>query len=242
MAAPDFIERAWRALSRWAVPVMMTLAYVLLAETSDTDLVGKAWMGVGLGLVMVAWFVFRALTETAALARALAVGDTVRLFALADRHLPRTHKPADRARFLVGRALGHQLRGQPAEALAVLAEARPGPDLAPLARAVRIGSLIELGRPVDDVRLDVSAASGNPAIGWLGDAELAWSAGALDAAAAQFARVIDDVRAGSATRAIAHVYAARIAEAKGDAAVAARHRAAATAAATPDATWLRAAR
>src|SRR6185295_6902325 len=83
----DLLERIWQILSRWAVPVMMTLAYVLLAVTSDTDTTGKAWMGVGLGFVMVVWFVFRGLTEAAALSRALRVGDTVRLFALADRHL-----------------------------------------------------------------------------------------------------------------------------------------------------------
>jgi hypothetical protein len=231
-------------LSRWGVPVMMTLAYVLLAVTSDTDIIGKAWMGVGLGFVLVVWFVFRALTETAALSRALRVGDTVRLFALADRHLARTRRPADRAPFLVARGLGHQLRGEFAEALAALDEARPAPDLQPLAQAVRIGALIELGRPTAELVGLVAGAThdrrapGAPAVIWLAEGQIAWRTGELDIAAERLARVIDDIRAGSATRAIAHVYAARTADARGEPAAAARHRAAAGALATPDATWL----
>jgi hypothetical protein len=235
----DVIERAWQILSRWAVPVMMTLAYAFLAVTSETNATGKAWMAVGLGFVLVVWFVFRALTERAALARALSVGDTTRLFALADRHLPRKRRPGDRARFLVARAFAHQLRGEFAEALAVLDEARPGPDLQPLASAVKIGALVELGRPAAEVRGIVVCAPRAPALAWLAEGQIAWRDGELDTASQLFARVIDDVRAGSAIRAIAYVYAARIADAKGQALVAARHRAAAANLAAPDATWLR---
>ncbi len=233
------IERAWQILSRWAVPVMMSIAYVLLAVTSDTNTAGKAWMALGLGFVFVVWFVFRALTETAALSRALGVGDTVRLFALADRHLPRRRRPADRAPFLVARAFAHQLRGEFSQALAALEDARPGPDLQPLAAAVRIGALVELGHPAADLRSLVVSAPRSPALAWLAEGQIAWRDGDLDAAAQRFARVIDDVRAGSATRAIAHLYAARISDARGDAATATRHRAAAANLAPPDATWLR---
>lgn len=141
----DVLERIWRILSRRAVPVMMTLAYVLLAATSDTNTTGRAWIAVGLGFVLVVWFVFRRLTETAALVRALSVGDVARLFALVDRHLPRKRRPADRAPFLVARAFAHQLCGEFSAALAVLDETRPMPDLLPLASAVRIGALVELG-------------------------------------------------------------------------------------------------
>lgn len=233
----DVIERAWEILSRWAVPMMMALAYAFLAATSETNTAGKAWMAVGLGLVLVVWFVFRALTETAALARALRVGDTTRLFALADRHLPRTRRPADRAPFLVARAFAHELCGQPAEALAVIGEARPDPELQPLASAVTIGALVELGRAAEARALVVTAPRA-PALGWLAEGQIAWGDGEFDTAAPLFARVIDDVRAGSATRAIAHVYAARIADVRGEAQAAARHRAAAAILATPDATWL----
>ena len=81
----DLVERIWRILQRWAVPVMMTLAYVLLAATSETNNTGKAWMGGGLVFVLVVWFMFRGLTETAALSRALSIGDVARLQALDGR-------------------------------------------------------------------------------------------------------------------------------------------------------------
>jgi hypothetical protein len=235
----DLLERAWRILSRWAVPVMMTLAYVFLAATSDTNTTGKAWMAVGLGFVLVVWFTFRALTETAALARALSVGDVARLSALADRQLSRKHRPSDRAPFLVARALAHHLRGEHAGALAALDEARPGPDLAPLASVVRIGALVELGRPAEEARVASISTPRAPALGWLGEAQIAWRAGDLDTATLRLTRVIDDMRAGSAARAIAHLYAARIADTRGELQVAARHRAAAANLASPDAAWLR---
>ncbi len=235
----DLVERIWRILSRWAVPVMMTLAYVFLAATSETNTTGKAWMGAALGFVFVVWFMFRAMTEAAALSRALSVGDVARLFALADRQLPRKRRPADRARFLIARAFAHALRGEFAAALDTLAEARPDPELAPLASVVKIGALIELGRPVEEARAAIVSAPRTPAFGWLAEGEIAWRVGDLDAAAQWFARVVGDVRVGSATRAIAHVYTARIAEARGQAQVAARHRATAANLAAPDATWLR---
>jgi hypothetical protein len=232
-------ERAWWLGSRWGVPVMMTLAYALLAATSDTDLVGKAWMGLGLGLVLVVWFVFRALTETAGLARALSVGDAARLFALADRHLARRGRPIDRAPFLVGRALGRVVCGDFVEALAALDQARPGPAHQPVAAVIRVVALVELGRPVALARAAVIATPVAPAFGWLADGVAAWHAGELDAAAARFAQVIGDVRGGSLVRAIAHVYAGRSAVARGEPEVAARHRTAAAGLATPEASWLR---
>jgi hypothetical protein len=237
----DLIDRGWGTLSRWVVPVMMTVAYALLAATADTSLGVKAWMAGGLGLVLIAWLVFRALIEAAALSRALDVGDTARLFELADRHLAHRRRPADRARFQVGRGLAHLVRGEHAEALAALDDARPGPELQPLAGALAIAARIELGRPDGDGDRDGLAvrAPRAPWLAWLADGLIAWRAGELDAAAPLLARVIDDIRAGSALRAIAQVYAARIAQARGDPATAARHRAAAAALAAPDAAWLR---
>jgi hypothetical protein len=240
----DRALRVWRALSRWAVPVMMALAYALLAATSDTDAVGKAWMAAGLGLVMIAWFSFRALTASAALARALGVGDTERLLALADRGLAGRGGPVVRARLGIGCGLARLLRGELAaarEALdAAVEDARAAPELAPLAAALRTVVQVELGVAVDDAALAASRSSTRaPWLAALADGATAWRAGRLDAAAAQLARVIDDIRAGSALRAIAHVYAARVAAARGDAAAAARHRAAAADLAAPDAAWLR---
>jgi hypothetical protein len=241
---PDrgLVERVWWFVSRWAVPVMMTAAYLLLAATSDTDGIARALMAVGLGLVMTVWFVFRSLAESAALARALSVGDVARLFALADRHLRHRRSAASSARFLVARAFAHQLRGEHAAALAALDAAHRGPDLQPLAQTIRIGALVELGRPASDLPdliVRSPGSPGSPALAWLAEGQLAWGAGDLDTAWQQLTRVVDDIRAGSATRAIAHVYAARISDARGDANAAAHHRAAAAALASPEAAWLR---
>ncbi|TMQ09362.1 MAG: hypothetical protein E6J90_00850 [Deltaproteobacteria bacterium] len=234
----DLIERFWDALSRWAVPVMMTLAYAFLALTSETNTTGKAWMAAGLVLVMVVWFTFRALTTSAALSRALSVGDIAKLFELAEQPLARRGRPPRRARFLVARGLAHLLRGEHAAALAALDEAPPPPDLQSLATTLRIVLLIELHRPVDPTDLAVRAPRA-PWLAWLADGLLAWRADRFDDAAPLLARVTDDVRAGSALRAIAHLYAARLADARGDLAAAGRHRASATELADPDAAWLR---
>jgi hypothetical protein len=256
---PAVLERIWRVLSRWAIPVMMTLAYILLVATSDTDAVGSAVMGAGLVLVLAMWFVFRALTETAGLARAIGVGDVARLLAIADRRLPRTRRPAARARLLVARALAHQLRGDPTAAIAALDAARlapepahaaadasraiptspQAPDIAPLAHVVCLAARIELGRSTADLRALPPSSPRSPALTWLAEGQLAFSDGDLDTADLRFARVIDDIRAGSATRAMAHLYAARIADTRSDPTAAARHRAAAAALAAPDAAWLR---
>lgn len=236
----DWIVRGWGALSRWAVPVMMTLAYALLIATSETNATGKAWMAAGLALVLTAWFAFRALADAAALSRALSVGDTAALIELADRARPRPHRPAARARPRVARGFAQLLRGEHAAALAAFDEAHSGPELRPLVAAARIVACVELGRAIDpaDPAAAVSAHR-TPWLGWLAVGAVAWRDGQLDAAVPLFARVIGDIRAGSALRAIAHVYAARIADARADAAEAVRHRASAAELAAPDAAWLR---
>jgi hypothetical protein len=236
---PDrrLLERIWRIVSRWAVPVMMTGAYLLLAATSETDAFGKALMAGGLGLVLTLWLIFRALTESAALMRALSVGDVARLFALTG-DLRHHRRPAARARFLVARAFAHHLRGEHAAALAALDEASPAPDLQPLAQTIRIGALLELGRAPSGLGITVSSPRA-PALAWLAEGQLALYAGDLDTASQRFTQVMDDIRAGSATRAIAHIYAARIAARRGDAAAAAHHRTAAASLASPEARWLR---
>jgi hypothetical protein len=284
----DLIERAWGVLSRWAVPVMMTAAYALLVATSETDTTGKAWMAAGLLLVMIAWFTFRALADAAALSRALSVGDTERLLALADRGLAhrRARPPAVRARFLVARGLAHLLRGEFADARTALDAAAPAPDLQPLTATLRLIAQVELGlarshghadqrgepgehgssnareRPAESGPQHVADDIGQfthpgqrdarqtqnpssvpapraPWLAWLADGIRAWRAGQLDAATSLLTRVTDDIRAGSALRAIAHLYAARIADARHDSVAAAGHRAAASDLAAPDAAWLR---
>jgi len=235
----ELIVRGWGALSRWAVPVMMTLAYALLVATSETDTTGKAWMAAGLLLVLTAWFAFRALADAAALSRALSVGDVAALSELADRPRARRRRPAAWARPLIARGFAQLLRGEHAAALAALDEARPGPELRPLVAAARIVACVELGREIDSGDPAAAAAPRTPWLGWLAGGAIAWRDGRLDDAAPLLARVIRDIRAGSALRAIAHLYAARIADARADPAEAVRHRAAAADLAAPDAAWLR---
>jgi hypothetical protein len=234
----ELIVRSWGALSRWAVPVMMALAYALLVATSETDATGKAWMAAGLVLVLTAWFAFRALAGAAAMSRALSVGDTAALGELATAPA-RRGRPAARARPLIARGFAQLLRGEHAAALAALDEARPGPELRPQVAAARIVACVELGRAI--AAGDPVAVSGprTPWLGWLAGGAIAWRDGRLDDAAPLLARVIGDIRAGSAQRAIAHLYAARIADARADPAEAGHHRAAAADLAAPDAAWLR---
>jgi hypothetical protein len=235
----ELIVRGWGAVSRWAVPVMMTLAYALLVATSETDTTGKAWMAAGLALVLTVWFAFRALAGAAALSRALRVGDTAALGELADRARARPRRAAARARPRVARGFAHLLRGEHAAALAALDEARPGPELRPLVAAARIVACVELGRAIAAGDPAIASGPRTPWLGWLAGGAIAWRDGRLDDAAPLLARVIGDIRAGSAQRAIAHLYAARIADARADPAEAARHRTAAADLAAPDAAWLR---
>src|SRR5262249_44516709 len=150
--------------------------------------------GAALVLVLIVWFLFRALTASAALSRALAVGDVARLRALADHELARTRRPGLRARYLVARALAEHLRGNHAAALAALDaldRAHPPPDLASLASVIRIGALVELRRPAAELPPAPPISPRAPALAWVAEAELAWHAGDLDTAAPLFARVID---------------------------------------------------
>ncbi len=166
-------------------------------------------------------------------------GDTAALRELADRARARPRRAAARARPRIARGFAHLLRGEHAAALAALDEAGPGPELRPLVAAARIVACVELGRAIDAGDPAAASAPRTPWFGWLAGGAIAWRAGRLDDAAPLLARVIDDIRAGSAQRAIAHLYAARIADARADPAEAIRHRAAAADLAAPDAAWLR---
>ena len=237
---PVLIEKIWRVMSRWAVPVMMSLAYVFLAATSEVDTTGKLWMGVGLVFVLVVWGLFRRLADSAALARALSVGDVGKLELIAVRGATRKKTSA---RFVVAGALAHTLRGDFPAARAALDAGLGGQvvpaELVALTAVVQIAARTELGEPVEAVRGFVVASPRTPALAWLADGIVAWRAGQLDVARGELTRVIDDIRAGGAARAIAHVYAARVADANGEPAEAVRHRRDAAALATPGARWLR---
>lgn len=232
---PDWVIATWRFLQRWGVPIMMTLAYITLAITSETDATGWAWMSIGLGFVFVIWWTFRIVTEGAALARAAAGGDAKRLLELANTQLER-RRGKSRAQFVVWRAMALDLQGDRRGALDALDLVPPNvltPQMQMRADVVRIGACVELGdigvarQHVDRLRASHPERFGPEAVvtARLAEARVLFGEGDLDAAAPLFQRVIDDIRAGEQQRALAHEYAARIADAGGHAAAARKHRA-----------------
>ncbi|HET9623718.1 MAG TPA: hypothetical protein VFP84_20240, partial [Kofleriaceae bacterium] len=130
---PALVDAIWRAMARWVVPVIMTLAYMWLATSAETDTMGKIWMGVGLGFVLTTWWLFRRLADSAALSRALAIGDVAKLELLARRG-------GARPRFVVAGAFAHTLRGDFPAARAALDAGLAGQvvpaELAPLVAVV----------------------------------------------------------------------------------------------------------
>ncbi|MDB4957136.1 MAG: hypothetical protein JWO36_4705 [Myxococcales bacterium] len=236
----------WSLLASWLIPVMMTGAYIVLAVTSETDHTGQAWMSIGLAFVLILWWLFRLLTEHAALSRAVAVGDADRILELTDKQLNpprwvRKRGAGDRARLQIFRALAYETRGDWQAALDAVSVtpvlSRQAPTLGVEAACIRVAAYVETGR-VDEARriLDATITPAaarldrrtNP-VGYV-NANLArgrvrWAEGAFDEAADLFQRVIDDVRAGSGQRAVAHFYVARCDDARGNTNGAAAHRA-----------------
>jgi hypothetical protein len=235
------MKTALRILQIWGVPVGMSIAYAVLMWSSETDNTGKAWMAIGLGFVFVVWIVFRMLTETAAMSRAVAIGDATRVLELTEQVLRKKKGEAARAPALIQRASAYELRGDWAAALASVDEAKLS-ALSPGGRAtwqlqaaaVRVAALTETGKvaearrvldaelvPVADT-LDRRTAS--YLVASLATGRVLYAEGALDAAMPPVQKVIDDIRSGAAMRGTAYFYAARIAEAKGDPGAAVRHR------------------
>lgn len=214
--------RGWVLVSKWVVPLVMSAAYVVLMLTSDADLGGKAWESLGLVFVLTLWFIFRDLTARAAMSRAIATADAERVLELAG------DMRSNRQR--VHRAIAHQLRGDWAAALAEL-DGLPSGGVHPLAATVRIAALVETGRAAEARQVYEAVLARHhhsrdlALLARLAEARVRWAEGDLDGAEPMFAALVDDVRAGEGIRALAHYYAARIADAHGDAALADRHRA-----------------
>jgi hypothetical protein len=221
----------WYYASRFGVPFLVTSAWIFLAISAETDATGYSWMAVGFAIVLVLWFLFRVAIARAGLARAVAVGDHERLRQLAA-------KGQRTSRAMLYRALADDMQGKWEAVLDALAGVR-GLDGTRkfLAESTRIGAQVE--------RRDAAAArkalaqlekienvggglpTPAPLLRALAEGRVLWIEGKLDDAEPKLQRVIDDIRTGPYTRGVAHVYAARIAEAKGDAAAAVRERAAA---------------
>jgi len=124
----------WALLGTWAVPVIMGCAYAVLASLAETDATGKSWMAIGFAFVLLLWFLFRLLSGHAALARAVAVGDTDRVLEVTAAELPRTRGAAARAELVLARAKAFEQRGDVVSAEAALADLAPD-ALSPATRA-----------------------------------------------------------------------------------------------------------
>ena len=215
--APTSSDKVVSGLQTWGAPVGMTGAYLVLMWSSDTDTTGKAWMAIGLGFVFVIWFVFRMLTQNAAIARAIAIGDSARILAVAEKYLKSHRAPAARAPYLVARAFAHELRGDWPAVLASLDEAkldaipvRARPTWRLRAASSRIAALVATGR-LDEARAVLDRdlqpdanhvlhsdayLAANLAAGRVLAAE-----GKRPEATARLAKVRDDIRASAAMRA-----------------------------------------
>lgn len=224
----------WVLIASWLIPGLMTLAYLILMATSDTDNTGKAWESIGLGFVLVLWWLFRLLTGHAAMSRAIAVGDAERVLELADRQLRGRRRASVRSRVHVDRAIAFEIRGDWTAALAALDQAdltKVPPRSRLLASTVRVAALVETGKPADAraaFESGLKSPQRDPALiplVKLAEARVLWSEGQRDAAIAMFTKLIDDVRAGTSTRGAAELYLSRMAAARGDAVAAQRHRA-----------------
>jgi len=209
----------WRALQVWGVPVGMGIAYAMLIWSAETDTTGKAWMTIGYGFVLVIWFTLSYLMTTAALARALDVGDAAKLNEVSDRNLRSRRGDAARAPYLVARAVACELTGAHEGALAALDEAKldaiPAGKRAPWqlrAASTRIAALVALGRTAEArAVLEAELRPGDPhpphsdaaLLASLGAGRVLAAEGKKDAARAKLQSVIDDVRATGAMRAAA---------------------------------------
>lgn len=214
----------------------MTLAYLVLGLTSQTDATGWAWMSVGLGVVMCLWWMFRTLAQSAAMSRAIAVGD------------------ADRIAEIGGgsplyRAVAYALRAEWQLASSELAKAPlKSPRDRVLAATTEVGVLVETGdvakaREVVDRdlsatgplgRLDPRLDAASHIAARLARGRVLTAERTHSDALAVLQQVIDDIRTSPAARALAHHYAARAAASTGELAAAEHHHARAVALA-PDA-------
>jgi len=231
------VKRLVRLADVLAVPVVMGLAYGLLTLEGRPAELPEILIFIAFASVVGIWTLVRALRTHAIASRLAAVGDADELVAFAEAELGRRLTARSKAPFYIYLGLGHYLRGEWDEATAALDRcrlARVRPAWRLLAASTRLGVLVERGdgpgaRAVYDRDVAPAAARmagpGARLLAVEAEARVKLVEGDHAAAAPMFARMSGDVRLGPATRATAHLHAARCAEAAGDVEAAAHHRA-----------------
>lgn len=215
----------WHAIASWFIPVIMTCAYIAFAMLADTDATNWAWMSLGLLFVLCLWWVFRELSQTAALVRASDIGDADAVMEIATAALA-SKLVVGRQKLVLYQAAAHELRGDWPRALASIREANVGAGagkyLRMRAASLTITALVESGdvagaRAVIDRDLAPLQRTLNPRL----DAPLAIAAKLAEgrvliaeresaAAARALDQVIGDVRTGAAARAEAKALRAQL--------------------------------
>jgi ATP/maltotriose-dependent transcriptional regulator MalT len=213
----------------YAVPIIMTAAYLFLLEASDPSGLAKVLLGCAFAGVILTWVAFRELRAHANASRAAAIGLADELIASANAQIDRRMFARSRAPFLVYLGIGHHLRGDFDMAITVLDRADAERALKPvwqlLAATTRLAILVERGEAAPARALydrgigPATQRMAGPGPRLMGEEALArvrFAEGDHAAAAPMFTKMSGDVRLGPATRAFAHYYAARCAAARGD--------------------------
>ena len=231
------MKRLVRLADSLAVPLLMGVAYALLAiEGHASELPGLLIL-LGFLAVVGLWSLVRELRAHAAVTRLAAVGEADELVEAATDEIERRLTRRSKAPFYIYLALGRYLRGEWDEAERALDghgidRLRPAYRL--LAATTRVGILVERGDAAgaratyDRQVMPLAGRMAGPAARLLAveaEARVLLAEGDHAEAAPLFARMSGDVRLGPATRALAHAHAARCADAAGDAEAAAHHRA-----------------
>jgi tetratricopeptide (TPR) repeat protein len=229
-------KRVFHVTDGIVIPVIIAGAFALLFIEGKPRGVAAILFCVATAVMIGLWNLMRELRAHATATRAAAVGEPDELIELARTQIARRLTQRSRAPFYVYLALGHQLRGDWDDATRALDRALEYRPLKIawrlLAATARLGIQVEQGdaaaarKTFDNQITPVAQRLAGPGVKLLAEeaeARVRFAEGDAAGAAPMFERMCGDVRLGPATRALAHWYAARCAEARGDRATADRH-------------------
>jgi uncharacterized protein HemY len=229
-------KRVFHITDGVVIPVIIGAAFALLFIEGQPRGLAAVLFCVSTAVMIGLWNLMRELRAHASATRAAAVGEPDELIELAEREIKQRFTERSRAPFYVYLALGREQRGEWAAATEALDRAAQYRPLKPawrlLAATARVGVLVEQGdvagaRKVYDGQVAPAAQRmAGPGVQLLAAeaaARVRYAEGDKEGTAPLFKRMSGDVRLGPSTRAVAHWYAARCADAAGDREAADRH-------------------